>query len=508
MPKIPFTYLVEQQAHYRRLNRFVAQTLGSGEHILPLWEPTLVRVVYDDDDDDDIYFDVEIIDPIAPDISVTLSDVVEWVERTYDVIPNYDLPDATPSEDQALRTSIAKHGVKCPIILDENSQIIDGRRRKRIADDLRVPCPSISMTGLTLDQKRQLALELDLCRKHYSSTQKAVIIKNLLRWSSSESSRRIAALVGCDHKTVEKYRRELQGRGEIPQLDARIGKDGKHYPTRSVLANTENERIRAAKALQQLPPSCDNKIVDVTTAKRRAARNRNAAEREQKQKAAVPLAESAIRVYHCRFQNLESVAEIEPESVALISTDIPYDQEFLSQVEHLARSAKRMLRADGILALMTGKYWLHKVMEALNRHLNYRWIIDVEWDGEGTPVHLGGWKNPHGRIITRAKPILIYSKGNYSRHGQFCDVIHANEKEKTYHPHQQPLSVSTNVIEHFSDSGDLVVDPCGGGFTTAAACLRTNRRCISCDCEEEAVAIGNLRLKQEWQRIEKERRAD
>ncbi len=293
MPKIPFKYLVEQQAHIRRLDRFIAETLGSGDHILPF---CLVRVIYDDDDDDDIYFDVEIVDPCAPDDSVSLSDVVEWVERTHDVIPNYDLPDATPSEDQALRASIAKHGVKYPIILDENSQIIDGRRRKRIADQLGLHCPAMLIDGLTRDQKRELALELNMCRKDYSRTQKAVLIKNLLRWSSSQSNRRIAALVCCDHKTVEKYRRELQERGEIPQLDARIGKDGKQYPVRSVLANTENERIRAAKALQQLPPSCDNKIVDVTTAKRRAARNRNAAEREQKQKAAVPLAESAIRL--------------------------------------------------------------------------------------------------------------------------------------------------------------------------------------------------------------------
>jgi hypothetical protein len=500
MPKIPFTCLVEQQAHYRRLNRFVAQTLGSGDHILPLWEPTLVRVIYDDDDDDDIYFDVEIVDPIAPDISVTLKDVVEWVERTHGVIPNYDLPDATPSEDQALRASIAKHGVKYPIILDENSQIIDGRRRKRIADDLRVHCPSISIDGLTRDQKRGLALELDLCRKDYSRTQKAVLIKNLLRWGSSESSRRIAALVGCDHKTVEKYRKELLGRGEIPQLNARIGKDGKRYPTRSVLANTENERIRAAKALQQLPPSCDNKIVDVTTAKRRARRQARKEARESR--IIKPLEHSDIQIHHCGFQGLEEVAGITPGSVKLVLADVPYTGDFLPELPALVEMSARILVEGGLLVMHTGIQNLNRILPIVDQSLTFRWMMSAAWDEQDAPVF-----RPLN-VINRWTPILVYSKGDWSLEGGWCDLFILHGKEKQWHEWQKPISHIEDLVEYFSDPNDLVVDPVGGGFTSAVACLKLNRRCISCDCDENAVATGHRRLKEEWERIVIERAAD
>jgi Transposase DDE domain group 1 len=41
---------------------------------------------------------------------------------------------------------------------------------------------------------------------------------------------------------------------------------------------------------------------------------------------------------------------------------------------------------------------------------------------------------------------------------------------------------------------DLVVDPCGGGFTVAAACRNLARRCVSCDIDESAVIRGQDRL--------------
>jgi DNA modification methylase len=41
-----------------------------------------------------------------------------------------------------------------------------------------------------------------------------------------------------------------------------------------------------------------------------------------------------------------------------------------------------------------------------------------------------------------------------------------------------------------------VVDPCGGGFTTAEACLRLSRQCVSCDFDPECVRKGQERLKE------------
>jgi site-specific DNA-methyltransferase (adenine-specific) len=275
--------------------------------------------------------------------------------------------------------------------------------------------------------------------------------------------------------------------------------DGKQRPvryTKRIITNTPGEFKKAQEIIKDLPDNCAGKTVDIRTAKRRAARNRNTEQREQRH-IIVPLPDEAIRLYHCCFQDLEKTAGIVPASVHLFLTDIPYDQSFLPQVADLGKCAQRILVQGGLFVCLCGQYWLHKVVEALNRSLSYRWINASVWDGDATPVHIGGWKQPHARILSKWKPLLVYSKGDFPKRGQWCDVIHVNSKEKNWHPWQQPLEEVEMLVRYFSDPGDLVVDPCGGGFTTAVACLRLGRRCISCDVEAECVAKGLERLKRE-----------
>lgn len=50
------------------------------------------------------------------------------------------------------------------------------------------------------------------------------------------------------------------------------------------------------------------------------------------------------------------------------------------------------------------------------------------------------------------------------------------------------------MVGYFSQPGDLVVDPCAGGFTTAVACRNLGRRCVSCDVDKRAVLSGQERL--------------
>ncbi len=99
-----------------------------------------------------------------------------------------------------------------------------------------------------------------------------------------------------------------------------------------------------------------------------------------------------------------------------------------------------------------------------------------------------------GTILSKWKPILVYSKGTYSREGHLHDVSQVKTKEKQWHPWQQPLEEVEKLIEDFSKPGDLVIDPCGGGFTTAVACQNLNRRCISCDVDQTCVTKGQIRL--------------
>lgn len=203
--------------------------------------------------------------------------------------------------------------------------------------------------------------------------------------------------------------------------------------------------------------------------------------------AATPIPDDAVRLYHCRFQDLDRNAGIAPASVNLICTDIPYGKEFLDQLPELAAFAQRVLVEGGLLVVYTGQYYLPQYLTAFGEHLTYRWTLASVWNGDGTVIH------PLG-IIAKWKPILVYSKGPWQKRGRYSDVLHVESKEKTHHPWQQPLEEVERLISYFSHPGDLVVDPCGGSFTTAVACRNLGRRFTGCDVDPDCMRMGRERL--------------
>jgi hypothetical protein len=58
----------------------------------------------------------------------------------------------------------------------------------------------------------------------------------------------------------------------------------------------------------------------------------------------------------------------------------------------------------------------------------------------------------------------------------------------------KPPWLLERLIEDYSEPGDLVVDPCAGGFTTGIACQRTGRRFIGGDALLEHAELGARRI--------------
>lgn len=72
-----------------------------------------------------------------------------------------------------------------------------------------------------------------------------------------------------------------------------------------------------------------------------------------------------------------------------------------------------------------------------------------------------------------------------------------DSKDKRYHPTQKPSELVTQLIEMFSEEGQLIFDPFIGSGTTAIAAIRTNRKYIGCEINEEFCDIAEERIKQE-----------
>lgn len=62
------------------------------------------------------------------------------------------------------------------------------------------------------------------------------------------------------------------------------------------------------------------------------------------------------------------------------------------------------------------------------------------------------------------------------------------------HPTQKPLALLERVIRASSNSGELVLDPFSGTFTTSFAAKKLGRRSIGIEIDEEYVKIGLRRL--------------
>jgi hypothetical protein len=194
-----------------------------------------------------------------------------------------------------------------------------------------------------------------------------------------------------------------------------------------------------------------------------------------------------VSIYHTRFQDLERVAALKPGWAQLFLTDPPYNGAWLPQWGELGAFAARLLAEGGLLVTYTGKMYLPQVMAALGRHLTYRWTLDsIREQGSSTNSLqvMGCWM-----------PVLVYSKGPWVPREPWRDVLRA-PKEKTLHPWQQPIQEAERLVSNFSNPGDLVIDPCGGSFTVAEACLRLGRDCISCDSELGCVSVGKTRLRE------------
>lgn len=172
----------------------------------------------------------------------------------------------------------------------------------------------------------------------------------------------------------------------------------------------------------------------------------------------------------------------------LILTDIPYQPEFIPQLEVLAALGNRVLVTGGLFVTHTGHEWLDQKFIQLSKHLTYRWQMASAWP-TGPAVH---YHPLH--LLNRWGPIVIYSKGPWVPERGWCDLSLPTGPEKDYHEWQKTLGEIKTLVEYFTNEGDLVVDPCGGGFTTAVACYLLNRRCISCDISDECVQRGLERL--------------
>jgi len=75
-------------------------------------------------------------------------------------------------------------------------------------------------------------------------------------------------------------------------------------------------------------------------------------------------------------------------------------------------------------------------------------------------------------------------------------------KEKTEHPCQMPLKVMDNIIGILPDD-ITILDPFMGSGTTGVACVKTGRKFIGIELDEQYFKIAQERISDELGRLER-----
>ena len=69
-----------------------------------------------------------------------------------------------------------------------------------------------------------------------------------------------------------------------------------------------------------------------------------------------------------------------------------------------------------------------------------------------------------------------------------------NRDKNRVHPTQKPVALFEYLIRTYTQEGDTVLDNCAGSFTTAIACMNTNRKYICIEKDDKYFEIGKSRI--------------
>lgn len=397
-----------------------------------------------------------------------------------------------------LAQSISDDGLLQPIGITPDKRLVFGYRRllafRDVLEKNEIPAVVIDIENLTHGEWVENTIRKDL------TLSEMVAITDALRDFTRGGDRR-----------SDQYRKNGTGVTKKEACEIAGWKTDKYDDAKKVVEDAIEELVRAMDR-EEVSPHAAAQLADEaediqreavkkigaakTAAERRGIlktvrriKTNNALAKRRLAELEAPKESDTVRIFHCSFQQLNEVADLKPGSAQCVLTDIPYEGDFIGQIADLARLAEELLVPGGIFVCYVGQHRLNEKLRAFDEYLTYQWMGTSRWVGPGNPMHTV-------KVVSNSTPILIYTKGQRHRDDwvKWVDTLDDFEKEKNYHPWQKSQAEIESLLRYFTKPGDLVVDPCGGGFTTAAACQRLGRKCVSCDIEKAYVVRGLERL--------------
>jgi len=419
--------------------------------------------------------------------------------------PEYEalLPKLSTEDFEALKLSIKNEGQHYPIIVNVDSEILDGHHRARACQELGLE-PKIetkSFPNKLLEKK--FVIESNLLRRHLNKFQRAKLVLPLLEIEKvlaieRQSHRDNAALGNISQSRQKRKRKPLTDEQKKARKLARERRKAegivpkKPNRARTIVANKarlsdrtlEKVKVIVEKGSEELKAKVESGAMSISSACKILKRTeRKAVEARFRQNKG----NVEFQVFQGDFKEVS--AKLQENSIDFIITDPPYGQQFLHLYKKLGEVASRLLKPGGNLLVMAGQSYLPDIFDLLRPHLTYNWTVAYLTPG-GQSAQL--WER---KVNTFWKPVLWFVKGKYE--GDWVgDVAKSapNDNEKELMEWQQSESGIADLVERFTKPNDLILDPFMGSGTTGIVATRLGRRFIGIDVDPKMVEIAKQRM--------------
>jgi site-specific DNA-methyltransferase (adenine-specific) len=234
---------------------------------------------------------------------------------------------------------------------------------------------------------------------------------------------------------------------------------------------------------------------------------------------------------------LELMKDIPNVSIDMILCDLPYGTtackwDTIIPFDRLWQQYERIIKPNGAIVLTASQPFTSALVMSNIKMFKYEWIYTKNMGGcimnaktqpmkqhENILVFSIGKCNYYpqrearlesgkNRVKYKVKGGGIKEDSAYSKNGikgittkydetRYPKSFQYFNVERGLHPTQKPVTLFEYLIKTYTNEGELVLDNCAGSFTTAIACLNTNRNYICMEKDENYFKIGEKRIL-EW----------
>lgn len=379
---------------------------------------------------------------------------------------------------QQLADSISSIGLLHPIVVTSDNRLIAGYRRimayKLLGKDEIPHTVANSLDGLlvTLAEQHENTCRLDFTPSEAVEIGRAV--EPLEREAAKERQKLAGQNYGNGKLASEKF---SEANGNALDKVATIA--GMSRPTYAKAKTV----VEAAEEMPELVYIV--KEMDETGKVDRAIKELRRVTKEQARQKSTPKIPQNSNIWHGQFQSF--IDKIQPDSVDLIFTDPPYNENAIQLYQELGQFAQQVLKPGGLCLSYSGQIFLPQVINALSESLEYLWTFAVRHNSGYTRIFKVNARNMW-------KPILVYCKPPAEIWWKTIDDMVDGKMEKDNHEWQQALNEAEYYLKALCPSGGLVIDPFAGSGTTLVAAKKLGLQFIGIEDDIDDIEKINKRL--------------